>query len=370
MKRLLPVALLGLVYVGCQQADQSLPFDLAAGDEATATIGPSGGILSVPPSFSVSIPSGALGSSIALDVARRTAGPFPSDAGAPIPGTAFDLGPVGTQLNTPAEVQVAVPPELLAEGEDLRLSLALQRQDGSIVSLGGTYDVTNGLLRAQIDEIGPVAAVVAMDAIALASDAPPVLGGGSFPAPAPPGPVGPAATSHGGVEFNAECSPSARQCFSSGLIRLWSDQSLRNRLGAQLYLLNPTVSVRLDFLSFDPNGVPTEVTGSVLVSGDLRARFNSSVTKLDLQEGATTGPTTSAVATPLQVAGNLMIIQQTTTLDNVVEFNEEIEFGIAGIGTTEMMTIQLEAELDFENSDGSTVTGTVIAHVRLRVPQS
>lgn len=369
-ERLFAVGLCVLLVNGCQQADQILPFELAEGEGATATIGPSGGALSVPPSFSLSIPSGALTSAVAVDVARRITAPFPSDAGSAVPGTAFDIGPVGTTLNEMAMVEIAVPPELLGAGQDLRLSVAVLRQDGSVASFGGTYDVTNGVLRAAIDELGPVAAIVALDAIALGNEVPPVLGGGSFPAPAPPAPSGPALTSHGGVEFAAECSPGARQCFSSGLIRVWADQTLRDRLGEQLFLLNPTVSVNLDFVSFDLAGVPTEVVGSVSVSGDLRARFNSTISSYDLRDGATTGPTTAPVATPLQVSGNLMIIDQTTTEGGSAEFNEEVEFAITGIGTTEMMTIRLEAELEFKNSDGSVVTGTVIAHIRLRTPQS
>ncbi len=369
-ERLFAVSLCVILVNGCQQADQLLPFELAEGEGATATIGPSGGALSVPPSFSLAIPSGALTSAVAVDVTRRITAPFPSDAGSAVPGTAFDIGPVGTMLNEAAMVEIAVSPDLLGAGQDLRLSVAVLRQDGSVASFGGTYDVTSGVLRAWIDELGPVAAVVALDAVALSNDPPPTLGGGSFPAPAPPAPSGPARTSHGGVEFVAECSPDARQCFSSGLIRLWADQTLRDRLGEQLFLLNPTVSVNLDFVSFDLAGLPTEVVGSVSVSGDLRARFNSTIGSYDLRDGATTGPTTAPTVTPLQVSGNLMIIDQTTTEDGSVEFNEEVEFAITGIGTTEMMTIRLDAELDFTNSDGSTVTGNVIAHIRLRTPQS
>ena len=43
---------------------------------------------------------------------------------------------------------------------------------------------------------------------------------------------------------------------------------------------------------------------------------------------------------------------------------------ITGIGTTQMMTIRVEAELEFDNDDGSVEYGYIIAHVRLRVPEA
>ena len=45
---------------------------------------------------------------------------------------------------------------------------------------------------------------------------------------------------------------------------------------------------------------------------------------------------------------------------------EDLEFGIAGVGTSELLTVQLEADVEFDNDDGSVDVGQVIAHVRLR----
>ncbi len=364
-RRLLGAVALVATLSGCQQLDQALPFEIAEGEGAAVNVGVQGGTVSVPPSFSIDIPAGALGGSVTIEVTPRIDAPFPADQGTPVPGTAFDIGPVGTMLATPARVELAVPPELLDAGEDVRLSLALVRDDDSVVTFQGTYDVTNGVLAADVDELGPVAAVVAIDAVAAVPGDPPALGGGSM-TPPPVVPVGPAPSDHGGVEFSAACSPDARQCFSSGLIRLWADEVVRSRLGDQIYLLSPEVDAHLDFLAFDPFGVPTELVGSIRVDGQLRAKFNSTVSRRVIDDGVTTGPSTDPAPTPLQVSGNLLIVSQTTTDDGSIEFNEELEFAVTGIGTSEMLIIEVEAEIDFDNEDGSVTTGILTAHLRLR----
>jgi hypothetical protein len=59
MRKHCPIERLGLIVAlsvlvaGCQQADQTLLFELAEGQGATLTIGTNGGIISVPPSFSL-----------------------------------------------------------------------------------------------------------------------------------------------------------------------------------------------------------------------------------------------------------------------------------------------------------------------------
>ncbi len=369
IERLLSVAVLAVVVNGCQQADQTLPFELAEGEGATSTIGSSGGTISVPPAFSLEFPAGSLTGSVSVEVTPRISGPFPGDAGTAVPGSAYDVGPVGTMLVEPATIEIAVDPALLEAGDDVRLSVAVLRQDQSVATFPGTYDLTNGVLRAEIDELGPIAAVVSLDVIAVATGAPPALGGGSIPQPSAPAPSGAAPAPPGGIEFSASCAPDVRQCFSSGIIKIWADQTVQDRMGEELYLLVPEVDVHLDFLNF-VNGIPTEVQGTASVGGDLRARFNSAVTGYELDDAVTTGPSASPVPTALQVAGSVMIFGQTTTTGGGVEFSEEVEFGVTGIGTTEMMTIRVESEVNFDNDDGTTTTGIVVAHIRLRVPQS
>lgn len=368
-ERLWVVAAAAILTTGCQQTDQQLPFELAEGEGATLSIGPSGGTVSVPPSFSLEFPSGSLLGTTSVSVTPLITEPFPQDAGVPVPGTAFDVGPVGTMLGEPARVEMAVDPNLLAVGEDILLTIAVERASGEVATFESTYDVTNGVLVAEVDELGPMAAIVAADAIALGLGAPPALTGGTFPPPAPLNPSGPA-PAPGTLVFQADCSPEGRPCFTSGLIRVWADDVVVQRMGEQLFLVDPTVSIILDFISFDLNGYPTEVVGSVSVGGNLRARFNSTVSGYELEDGVTTGPGTSPQPTTVNVTGSVMTIGQTTTTSGAVEFNEDVEFSIVGIGTTEMMIAELEAEVEFENDDGPPTIGYITAHVRLRVPEA
>ncbi|MEM7416058.1 MAG: hypothetical protein AAF389_11215 [Gemmatimonadota bacterium] len=369
-ERLWTVAALSILLAGCQQADQVLPFELSGDEGATITIGQNGGTVTVPPTISLEFPAGSLSGSTAVTVVPRISGPFPNDAGTAVPGTAFDIGPVGTTLINPAEVEIAVDPALLDASDAVRLSVAVQREDGSVATFDATYDVTNGVLVAELDELGPIAAVITLDAIPLGVEAPPSLGGGSVPSPAPPVAGGPQPAQFGGIDFVAACAPEGRQCFSSGLIRLWADEVVQRRMGEDLWFLNPTVSASLEFLSFDQFGIPNQVFGSVSVDGNVRAKFNSAVSSYEMEDGASTGPGANPQPTGLTITGNLMTMDQTTTSSGNVEFNETFEFGITGIGTTEMMTIEVEAEIEFDNEDGSVEIGIIIAHVRLRVPQS
>lgn len=369
-ERLWTVAALSILLAGCQQADQVLPFELSDDAGATITIGQNGGTVTVPPAFSLEFPAGSLSGSTSVTVVPRISGPFPNDAGTAVPGTAFDVGPVGTTLINPAQVEIAVDPTLVEASDAVRLSVAVQREDGTVATFDGTYDVTNGVLVAEIDELGPIAAVVSLDAIALELGAPPSLSGGTVPAPAPPASGGPQAAQFGGIDFLASCAPEARQCFSSGLIRLWADEVVQRRMGEDLWFLNPTVSASLEFLAFDQFGIPTQVFGSVSVDGNVRAKFNSTVSGYEMEDGASTGPGSSPQPTGLTITGNVMTMDQTTTSSGSVEFNETFAFGITGIGTTEMMTIEVEAEIEFDNEDGTVEVGIIVAHIRLRVPQS
>ena len=365
-----PVVLVASAAIaGCQLTDQELPFELSPGQSVGVQLGASGGTVSLPPAFSLEVPEGALSSTIAVTVQQLLDRPFPADAGAAVPGTAFDLQPIGTVLSTPARVELKVPGAALGEGEDVLLSVGVERPDGSVVTFGGTYDVTNGLLRADVTELGPIAAIITADAIAVSPGLPDDLPGGSFPLP--PEPVstadGPATSSHGGVVFEATCSPDARNCYSSGLVRVWADDVVRRRIGENLFLLSPSVSAHLDFISYDANGVPTEIVGSLSIDGDLRARFNSAVNSYSLDEGLATGTTGEPAPTSLNVSGNVMVIGETTnTSTGSIDFNEDLQFGITGIGTSEMLIIRVEAEVDFPTSDGTEETGLVVAHVRLR----
>ena len=353
----------------CQQIDQELPFELAPGEAVSLQIGAAGGIVSLPPSFSLDIPAGALGASTAVQVVPMIGEPFPSSAGVPVPGTAYDLQPEGTALSVPALVEIAIPDAAIEQDDQVLATVGVRRPDGTVVTYEGTYDLSSGIIRAEIDQLGPLSVVITADAIAVTNGAPPALTGGSVPLPPAPAPGGPAPADpqYGGVAFEATCSPepTTRQCYSSGLIRVWADEVVQRRIGERLFLISPDVTATLEFLDF-VNGIPTSVIGSISIDGALRSRFNATVDSYTMDEGVNTGPTQTPQATGLNISGNVMTFDQTTNSSTgLVEFNEDVVFAITGIGTSEMLVVEVQAEIEFETSVGLEY-GYVTAHVRLR----
>ncbi|HUF76808.1 MAG TPA: hypothetical protein VMM35_11050 [Longimicrobiales bacterium] len=356
------VGALALAVSACQQSDQELPFELDGGAELT--IGVSGGLVSVPPSFSMQFPAGSLPATTQITAATRTAA-FPSSAGVVIPGSAHDVGPAGVLLAAPARVQIAVPPALLDAGAELRLAVALLRTDGSIVTSVTSYDLSNGILTAFVDEVGPVAAVVSADVIPVLDVLDiPALAGGSVappsPASLPAGPVGPA-QAPGDPEFTAVCSDEARSCLTSGIVQVWVDDVVRDRVGGEMVLANTTVTGSLEFLDFDSSGLPTRLLGSVEIEGELRARINSIVATRRVGDELVIHTGTAGLPpapTAVTFAGNVMTLAETSE-----GANETIVYGVTGIGTGEQVTLRLEGEIEFSNP---TEYGQIVTHVRLR----
>lgn len=342
------------------QQDQEFPLELGEGEGAAKTIGVEGGVISVPPDFSLNFPAGALSASSPVTVAPRINAPFPSEAGAVLPGTAYDISPAGLTLATPARVEIRVPPSLLELGDDIRLGVALLNPDGSVVTATGAYDATSGFLSASLEQLGPVAAVVELDAIDVESGLPPTLGGGNFAgAPTPSG--GGAGAAAGNIRYQSSCSPDARRCFSSGLMRVWIDKVLSDRIGESLVIVAPTVSADLDFLTFDGAGQPTSAVGQIRVEGTLKARVGQTVVSYSVDEHSITGSGGDPSVTSVSVTGNHMVFTEITG-----GTSNDLEFGLTRIATGELLTLSIERKVDLENDDGTKTTGTVFIHVRLR----
>jgi len=348
----------------CQQVDQRLPFELDGGSGQT-TIGASGGVISLPPNFSMQVPSGALTSNLTVTASERLTA-FPAAAGVVVSGLMFDVGPVGTQLNESATVQIAVDSLLLLAGDELSLSIVLLTQSGSLVVPTATYDLSSGLLTAQIDELGALAAVVSPDAIPINFTAPPNLGGGNVsPAPTP---VGPAALppQYGGAYFAASCSTSAQQCFSSGIVEIWADDVVREHLGQDMVLMNTTVSGSIEFFAFVGN-LPTQVIAELHVTGELRTRLNRSVVgrrvedEVHLFTGGGSSPAPTAVTFTGTGSSARMTLAQTSDDSPMV-----IPYSVTGVGTGELLTLRLEGDLTFTDENGNDEIGVIVAHVRLR----
>jgi hypothetical protein len=359
---------LTLALSGCQQSDQKLPFEVDPAQAQTVSVNAAGGIVSVPPSFSMEFFSGTLPGSLTVTAQQRLAA-FPSDAGIVVPSTAFDVGPSGTALNpdVPARVHISVPSALLPSGQELALTVGLLRPDNSIVTGVTSYDLTNGLLTADVVELGPVAAVISNDAITvgdLASLLP--LDGGAI-TPVSPAPVGPALapTRVDGVQFTAECSPGERSCLTSGIAQLWVDDIVRDRLGDDIVLVNTTVEASLEFFSFT-TAVPDSAVGYLRIDGDLRARINSVIASRRVGDEVAlhTGNGLDAYnpdATAISISGSTVSFEFTSQDDP-----ESVEFDVSGVGTSDLLTIQIDGEIEFTNASGPPTVGNLVAQVRLR----
>jgi hypothetical protein len=357
---------------GCQQSDQELPFGLDPTAGQTVTVNATGGTVSVPPTFSIQFPDGSLtGSEIVTAQKRLTA--FPGDAGIVIPETAFDVGPAGTALNVPARVQIGVPSALLEAGDELSLAVALMQPGGALLTDVTSYDISNGILTAHVNEIGPVAAVLLNDVIPVGdiADVTP-LGGGSI-TPAPPGPAGAPARAQNpdGVVFSADCSPGARSCFTSGIAKIWVDDVVRQRLGSEIVLINSSVDASIEFYDFDTlpsDPDPARAVGYVRIDGDLRARINSVVANREVGDEVTLY--TGEGPDPMNPDGTLISFSGTNevTFWNTSEDDDPqiLPFDLSGVGTSELLTVELSGTLAFENASGPPTEGSIVAQVRLR----
>ena len=359
------LALVACALSACQQVDQKLPFELDGGGQQT--IGTTGGLISIPPNFSLEIPAGALAANTTVTAETRLTA-FPSTAGTVVPGYAFNITvPAGTVLALPARVQIAVPPDLLLAGQELSLAVALLTPSGSIVTQVTSYDLVNGFLTANISQLGPVAAVVASDAIPVGNlSGITNLGGGSIAPPSPSStPVGPAGTHVPGTKtFTASCSTSEQRCFSSGIVAIWADSVVRNRLGQNMVLFNTTVDARFEFLAFNTSNVPTQAYGWLQLDGELRTRLNSVVAgrRVGDEVELFTGNGTTPSATAVTFSGNQMRLALTS--ENDPEF---IEYGVAGIGTGEQLTARFRGRILFSNPNPQPPdTGRIVVQVRLR----
>jgi len=82
--------------------------EVESGQATERTVGASGGAVSLPPPFSMNVPSGALGTNASITVQRRLTAPFPSDVGVVLLGTSFDLAASGLAFALPVKVQMRV----------------------------------------------------------------------------------------------------------------------------------------------------------------------------------------------------------------------------------------------------------------------
>ena len=128
-------------------------------------------------------------------------------------------------------------------------------------------------------------------------------------------------------------------------------------MGDFLFLVGAEVDAHLDFLTFDQSGQPLSVIGSIRIDGELRARIGAIVANESVEEFESTGLGQAESETTVTFVGSTMTFAETTD-----DFDTEFEYSITGIGTSELLTIRLEAEIEFEDGE----VGQVTAHIRLR----
>ena len=362
-----PLALLPLVLLsGCLQLDQELPFELEEGASVSKNIGPLGGILSLPSGVALVIPVGALRNTTQITLTPKLDATFPGDAGRIIPGTVFDVAPADLALLVPARVAIRLPTKDVPAADAVRLGVAQSSAGRSSMVATGSYDGTSGLLTATLTSLGPVAAVVADDAIPVGTGKPPTLGGGTFATGGGGSGVagaydGPLATD-GFQRFESSCRPEARRCFSSGLVQVWASSELLDRLGGTLVILTPRLDADLSFGGIGADGLPTQAIGRLSIRGTLRVLLSGGVSSYDVDESFRTGVgSQDPILTDVRFSGNELILARTSDGND-----RTMEYGLAPVGTGRMLTLRVEDEVELENDDGSTTTGTVILFVRLR----
>lgn len=354
-------ALLALSLGGCLQPDQKLPF--ALDDEATAarSIGPAGGVVSLPSGVAVHIPAGALAAPTQITLTPRADATFPGDAGRVVPGTVYDLGPAGLVLRAPARVALRLPARDVPEEEAVRLGVARSEGGRSGLLEGGGFDATSGLLTAELPTLGTLAAVVADDAIPLSTGTPPTLGGGTFAQGGGGAGAGGPQGADGPQTFSATCNPQARRCFSTGMVEIWASPELLDRLGGTLVIVGPILESEITFDRLDANGLPTEAVGRVSFRGELRVKLGESVGRYPIDESFRTGTGGVPSRTTVRIEGSRMYLARTTDgADRLMEYE------IRRIGTGRLLTFRVEQEVELENQDGTFTKGSVIIFSRLR----
>jgi len=165
------------------------------------------------------------------------------------------------------------------------------------------------------------------------------------------------------VRFSASCSTLVQSCFASGIVSIWVDDIVRERLGADIILYNANVQGEFEFSGFVGN-VPTLAHGELTLDGELRARLNSVVAGRRAGEEVSmyTGGGASASSTAVTFSGNIMTLAQTSEDSPAM-----LEYGVTGVGTGEQLTLQFEGDIRFSNpSPQPPDVGHIAVQVRLR----
>lgn len=342
-----PAAALALLALACEQEPQELPFALDSDDPVTQTVDASREtVLSSPAGASLRVPPQALASGTQITMTPQpTANTVGAATGGQIiPGTVFAVTPQGAPLANPAALDLRFPQQSLTPSQEIGL-IAVNNTGEKVAYLRtATVDLSSRVVRGEIDQLGTVGAMVATDVVAPQAGAlPPATGGTIASATA-------GALAGAPVTYAASCSVvSGNSCAGAGgVINIRASESILNRYGAtRLGLVGSVIEAEL---TFDP--LTNLVTGSISFESAMRMRLGGSVSGTLVYDELVTGPGSTPQPTPYVVQGAEVIID-----------GQHYPFTVAN----NTLTLHIPpTEIELENDDGSTTTGTIAASIVLR----
>jgi hypothetical protein len=155
-RKLAVLAAFAAGFAGCEQATQSLPFDVEA--PAPRMVGSQGGTVSTPAGASIHIPAGAVAGAVGVSVTHATVPSQIASSGDAVSG-AFRIEPAGLVLSRPAPVEVR-----LSTGVDPSrawLATLVTMPNGRVRESGSSrVDLRSGVVTADVAQLGTVAVVI------------------------------------------------------------------------------------------------------------------------------------------------------------------------------------------------------------------
>ncbi len=257
-------------------------------------------------------------------------------------------------------MDVAVLADSIASADLLRLGIATENIDKPITTAGISFDLTSEIMHGQLSALGAMAVIVANNALRVVAQTPPILGGGSFTPVGVSVPSGSGAltkaTTSSAFEMRCGHSSDVSSCFESGTMALWASDEIRDRLSAEMVVLNPAATGTLDFTDF-VSGLPARATGSLSVEGTLRVQLGRAITSFEVDDVfVTKGPGS---------ASSIMVNERSITMHNTSAGQRTIGFEIRTSGAGQQLLLRAERSFEFNNDDGTKTTATLFVDLRL-----
>lgn len=145
-----------LAVAGCEQTNQTLPFDVDA--TVTKTVPTTGGSISTSAGAAVLFPASSLPASTSVSVSATEVPSATRQLGAPA-STAFKVEPAGTSLNQPATAELKFTPS--TDASRAWLATVITEANGSAVPNSNTrVDLTTSVVSSKVKKLGTYTAVI------------------------------------------------------------------------------------------------------------------------------------------------------------------------------------------------------------------